>query len=95
VNVYKNARLTQHRRAEVLQRVQAGQPPMAVATAFGVDGKTVAKWVKRFVAEGLAGLSDRSSRPHRLHRPTLAPAWSSRREAPVPKPGLATRMRSL
>jgi transposase InsO family protein len=43
-----------------------------VATAFGVDAKTVAKWVKRFEAEGPDGLADRSSRPHRLHRPTPA-----------------------
>lgn len=28
------------------------------------------KWVARFRAEGEAGLRDRSSRPHRLHRPT-------------------------
>jgi transposase InsO family protein len=72
MNVHKNARLSQHSRAEVVRRVQAGQPPKAVATAFGVDVKTVAKWVKRFVAEGLAGLVDRSSRPHRLNRPTPA-----------------------
>lgn len=32
--------------------------------------KTVAKWVRRFEAEGPAGLTDRSSRPHKLHRPT-------------------------
>jgi transposase InsO family protein len=43
-----------------------------VATAFGVDAKTVAKWVRRFEAEGLDGLADRSSRPHRLYRPTPA-----------------------
>jgi hypothetical protein len=30
----------------------------------------VRKWVARFRAEGVAGLHDRSSRPHRLHRPT-------------------------
>jgi transposase InsO family protein len=30
----------------------------------------VRKWVARFRAEGEAGLRDRSSRPHRLHRPT-------------------------
>ncbi|MBT9473970.1 MAG: IS481 family transposase, partial [Phenylobacterium sp.] len=42
----------------------------AVATAFGVDAKTVAKWVGRFETEGPAGLADRSSRPHKLHRPT-------------------------
>jgi transposase InsO family protein len=47
-----------------------GQRPKAVATAFGVDVKTVNKWVARFVAEGPAGLADRSSRPSRLREPT-------------------------
>jgi transposase InsO family protein len=72
MNVHKNARLTARSRAELVRRVRAGQPPKAVATAFGVDAKTVAKWVKRFEAEGPDGLADRSSRPHRLHRPTPA-----------------------
>ena len=52
------------------RRVLVGQSPMAVATAMGVDAKTVRKWVGRFHAEGLAGLRDRSSRPHKLRRPT-------------------------
>jgi DNA-binding CsgD family transcriptional regulator len=43
MTVHKNARLSQHSRAEVLRRVQAGRPPKAVAVAFGVDVKTVAK----------------------------------------------------
>jgi transposase InsO family protein len=72
MNVHKNARLTEHSRAELVRRVRAGQAAKAVATAFGVDAKTVAKWVKRFWAEGPDGLADRSSRPHRLHRPTPA-----------------------
>lgn len=72
MNVHKNARLTLHSRAELARRVQAGQRPRAVARALGVDAKTVAKWVKRFEAEGPDGLADRSSRPHRLHRPTPA-----------------------
>jgi transposase InsO family protein len=46
------------------------QPPKAVATAFGVEIKTVNKWVARFAAEGPAGLEDRSSRPRRLREPT-------------------------
>jgi transposase InsO family protein len=46
------------------------QTPKAVATAFGVDLKTVGKWVARFKAQGAAGLQDRSSRPHRLREPT-------------------------
>ncbi len=72
MNVHKNARLTEHSRAELVRRVRAGQPPKAVATAFGVDAKTVGKWMKRFETEGPDGLTDRSSRPHRLHRPTPA-----------------------
>ena len=72
MNVHKNARLTEHSRADLVRRVQAGQPPKAVATAFGVDAKTVGKWVKRFEAEGPDGLADRSSRPHKLYRPTPA-----------------------
>jgi len=71
MNVHKNARLTALSRAELVRRVLVeGQAPMAVATAMGVSAKTARKWVERFAAEGAAGLVDRSSRPHRLHRPT-------------------------
>jgi transposase InsO family protein len=37
----------------------------AVADRFQIDAKTVRKWRDRFLAEGEAGLQDRSSRPHR------------------------------
>lgn len=71
MNVHENARLTAHSRAELVRRVLVeGQPRKAVATAFGVDPKTVGKWVNRFRAEGAAGLADRSSRPLRLRAPT-------------------------
>ncbi|MGH6908849.1 MAG: IS481 family transposase [Phenylobacterium sp.] len=71
MNVHKNARLTPRSRAELVRRVLVeGQSAKAVAAAFGVDAKTVAKWVGRFEAEGPRGLEDRSSRPHKLHRPT-------------------------
>ena len=71
MNVHKNARLTVHSRAELVRRVLSeGQTASAVAIAFGVTIKTVSKWVERFVAEGPAGLAERSSRPHRLNRPT-------------------------
>ena len=71
MNVHKNARLTPLSRAELVRRVLVeGQAPMAVATAMGVTAKTVGKWAARFMAEGAVGLVDRSSRPHRLYRPT-------------------------
>jgi len=73
MNVHKNARLTPHSRAELVRRVLvAGQTPASVATAMGVTSKTVSKWIERFAAVGTAGLVDRSSRPHRLYRPTPA-----------------------
>lgn len=55
MNVHKNARLTAHSRAELVRRVlEEGQPKKAVATAFGIDAKTVGKWVERFRCEGRA-----------------------------------------
>jgi len=53
-----------------VNEVASGLTPEAAARAAGVCPRTVRKWVARFRAEGLQGLQDRSSRPHRLHRPT-------------------------
>jgi transposase len=50
--------------------VKSGQTPEGVAQAVGVRPRTVRKWLARYRREGLAGLHDRSSQPHRLHRPT-------------------------
>jgi transposase InsO family protein len=72
MDVHRNAPLTPSGREILVRRVIAGQTSKAVATAFGVCVKTVNKWVARFRAEGAAGLIDRSSRPHRLRRPTPA-----------------------
>ena len=71
MDIHQNARLTPHGRAELVRRVLVrGQTPKAVATALGVNVKTVSKWCERFQAEGAAGLVDRSSRPGRLRQPT-------------------------
>jgi len=72
MNVHKNARLTPHGRERIARQVESGQTREAVARAAGVCPRTVRKWVARYRSEGLAGLADRSSRPHRLHRPTPA-----------------------
>jgi transposase InsO family protein len=75
MDIHQNARLTPRSRAELVRRVLVeGQAPRAVAAAFGVDVKTVRKWVGRFQTEGPEGLLDRSSRPHRLRQPTPAAA---------------------
>ena len=70
MNVHKNARLTPRGRERIVRQIESGQTPKAVGLAAGVCPRTVRKWVDRYRREGLAGLRDRSSRPHRLHRPT-------------------------
>jgi transposase InsO family protein len=70
MNIHKNARLTPIGRERLVRQVEGGQTSQAVAVAAGVCPRTVRKWLARFRAEGLAGLADRSSRPHRLYRPT-------------------------
>jgi transposase InsO family protein len=70
MNVHKNARLTPIGRERIVRLVESGQAPKAVSEAAGVCPRTVRKWVDRYRREGLTGLRDRSSRPHRLHRPT-------------------------
>ena len=70
MNMHKNARMTPIGRERLVQAVVGGQRPEAAARAAGVCPRTVRKWVDRCRCEGLAGLQDRSSRPHRLRRPT-------------------------
>ena len=72
MNIHKNARLTPLGRGEMVRRVLAGERVSQVAAAFSTTAKTVSKWVDRFSKEDLEGLKDRSSRPHRLRRPTPA-----------------------
>jgi transposase InsO family protein len=70
MNIHKNARLTPRGRERIVRQVLSGQTPEAAARAAGVCPRTVRKWVVRFQAEGVEGLKDRSSRPHKLYRPT-------------------------
>jgi transposase InsO family protein len=57
-------------RERIVRQIESGQTAAAVAEAAGVCPRTARKWVDRYRREGLAGLQDRSSRPHRLYRPT-------------------------
>jgi len=62
---HRNARLTVHGRLLIVQRRQAGWTQAQIAAAMGVSRKCVKTWTDRYEDEGLAGLEDRSSRPHR------------------------------
>lgn len=60
-------------RAQLIERVlHAGWTYQQAADGGGVSRRTVAKWVQRFRAEGVAGLEDRSSRPRRTPHITAA-----------------------
>jgi transposase InsO family protein len=69
---HANARLNEYGRNLIAERVLAGHKPGEVAKQAGVSRQTVYKWVRRFQAEGRAGLADRSSRPHRSPTKTSA-----------------------
>ena len=62
---HRSARLTVIARRELVAEVAAGYSQAAVAQRFRVSRPTVAKWVRRFRAEGVFGLEDRRSTPHR------------------------------
>ena len=69
---HANARTTVHGRLLIVERHQQGWAQAHIAAAMGVSRKCVKTWIERYGAEGLDGLSDRSSRPH--HSPTRTPA---------------------
>ena len=71
---HRNARLTPTGRLLLVERVRVqGMPVAHVAKAMGVSRQCAHRWVGRFDEEGLAGLEDRSSRPHRSPRRTDQP----------------------
>jgi transposase InsO family protein len=64
MDVHKNAPLTPKGRGEMVRAVMdGGLNKAAAARQFNTTAKTVAKWVKRFRADGAEGLRDRSSKP--------------------------------
>jgi transposase InsO family protein len=67
---HANARLTVHGRLLLVQRVASGRPAAHVARELGISRQCAYRWVRRYAAGGLAGLADRSSRPHRMPRRT-------------------------
>jgi transposase InsO family protein len=73
MNSHSNARLTQRSRASLVALIEdKGVTLKAAAAAFKVSERTARKWIKRYRVEGMAGLRDRSSRPHRCPRRTPA-----------------------
>jgi transposase InsO family protein len=75
MNLHKHARLSPRGRVLLVQRVvDHGLRVEEAAQAAGVSVRTAYKWLKRFREEGLEGMQDRSSRPHRCPHATPADA---------------------
>ncbi len=65
---HPNARLSVFGRQLLVSRVAQGWPASEAAKQLGVSRATAYKWLRRYRAEGQAGLLDRRSRPHRSPR---------------------------
>ncbi len=60
MNTHKNASMTPKGRAHLVREIdRIGLKPAGLST------RTAAKWRRRFILHGVAGLADRSSRPHK------------------------------
>lgn len=68
MNTHKLAKLTPAGRLGMVRRLAMGATIQAVAVALDLSGPTVRRWWRRYQAEGVTGLVDRSSRPHRSPR---------------------------
>ena len=65
MKLHRNAALSLKKRELLVGRViEEGWSLTSAAAAAEVSERTARKWVRRFRAEGQAGLLDRSSRPH-------------------------------
>ncbi|MBK9064811.1 MAG: IS481 family transposase [Acidobacteria bacterium] len=64
MNAHSRAKTNPRSRELIVQRVQAeGWSRREAAEALGLSVRSVAKWLRRYREEGLAGLPDRTSRP--------------------------------
>jgi transposase InsO family protein len=75
--MHGNARLTLWGRQELVRRIGGGMSVAAAAESMNVSRQCAYKWWRRYRDEGVAGLEDRSSRPHSC--PHQTPARVERR----------------
>jgi hypothetical protein len=91
---HPNAQLTVHGRRLLVDRVRDGRPVAHVADEMGISRTMAHKWVRRWRAEGDAGLYDRLP-PARSSGVTSdhAPANWSTSTSPTNAPGPIARRR--
>ena len=67
MNIHKNASMTPRGRAHLVREIDRIGLKLAAAAA-GLSQRTARKWQRRHAVQGVAGLHDRSSRPHTCPR---------------------------
>lgn len=73
MDIHKNARLTLKMREQMAKTVvEQGVALKHAAICFNVSTRTAAKWVGRYRKQGIDGLWDLSSKPHRSPRQTCS-----------------------
>ena len=75
--MHRNARLTPAGRLLLCQRIEGGWPVAHAAESMGISRDRAYVWWRRYQAEGVAGLEDRSSRPR--HSPNRTSPTRERR----------------
>src|SRR5271167_1312014 len=70
--MHANAPLTPEGRFRLCDRIRSGWSITAAAESLNISCQTASKWWGRYLREGVAGLDDRPSRPHRHPRRTPA-----------------------
>jgi transposase InsO family protein len=75
--LHRNAPFTPEGRLRLCQRIESGWTVAAAAESMNISRQCAHKWWSRYRTEGLAGLEDRSSRPHSC--PHQTPARVERR----------------
>ena len=68
--MHANAPLTPQGRLRLCRRIQSGWSITATAESMNVSRQTASKWWGRYRRHGIAGLSDRTSRPRHSPRQT-------------------------
>ena len=70
MDIHKNARSCVASRELLVRRVLQGVPVVQAAEAIGLSERQAYRWLARYRTEGLSGLHDRASRPHRVPQRT-------------------------
>lgn len=70
--MHRNAPLTPEGRLRLCERIEGGWPVAHAAEAMNISRDRAYVWWRRYQEEGVAGLEDRSCRPHRCPRRTRA-----------------------